>query len=98
MAATTETTTATIEIPAIMTANTYYWRPASTASSRRSNEKRHAETVQKFLDAHAEAITAAGLSVHFEYSESCTHVYKHLEILRNSKKSNITALKKALGI
>lgn len=93
-------TTATTEItlPEILTANTYYWRPASNASSRRANEKRHAETVQRFLDAHADAIRAAGLTVEFSYSESCNNVYKRCEITRNGKKSNITALKKALGI
>lgn len=95
---TIETTTTTIEIPAIMTANTYYWRPASGASARRANEKRHADTVQRFLDTHAAALEAAGISVEFSYSESCNNVYKRLEIYRNGKKSNITALKKALGI
>jgi hypothetical protein len=96
MAATTETTT--IEIPAIMTANTYYWRPSSSASGRRANEKRHTDTVQRFLDTHAAAIAAAGLAVEFSYSESCHNVYKRCEVYRNGKKSNITALKKALGI
>jgi hypothetical protein len=92
------TTETTITLPEILTANTFYWRPGSSASSRRSNEKRHADTVQRFLDAHAEAIAAAELSVSFEYSESCNNVYKRLEIFRKGKKSNITALKKALGI
>ena len=96
MATTNET--ATIEIPAIMTANTYYWRPASNASSRRANEQRHTTTVQAFLDRHADAIRAAGIEVGFSYSESCHNVYKRCEIYRNGKKSNITALKKALGI
>lgn len=94
---TTETTT-TIELPAIMTANTYYWTPSSSASGRRSNEARHAATVQAFLDQHAEAIRAAGLTVEFSYSESCHNVYKRLEVTRNGKRSNVTALKKALGI
>lgn len=92
------TTTTTIEIPAIMTANTYYWTPSSSASGRRSNEKRHAETVQRFLDTHAEALAAAGVTVEFSYSESCNNVYKHLAVYKHGKKSNITALKKALGI
>lgn len=90
--------TAEIALPEILTANTYYWRPASNASSRRANERRHAETVQRFLDRHAEALAAAGVEVSFSYSESCNNVYKRLEITRNGKKSNITALKKALGI
>ena len=87
-----------IVLPEILTANTYYWRPASSASSRRSNERRHTETVQRFLDTHADALTAAGIEVEFSYSESCNNVYKKLGVYRNGKKSNITALKKALGI
>jgi hypothetical protein len=97
MTATTDETT-TIEIPAIMTANTYFWRPGSSASQRRANEKRYAAEVQAFLDRHAEALAAAGISVEFSYWESCNHVYKRLEIYRNGKRSNIRALKKALGI
>lgn len=94
---TTETTTA-IVLPEILTANTFYWRPGSSASSRRANEaRRHAE-VQRFLDAHADALVAAGVTVEFSYSESCNNVYKRVEIYRNGKKSNITAVKKALGI
>lgn len=92
------TTNETIQLPEILTANTYFWRPGSSASQRRSNEKRHAETVQRFLDTHADAIAAAGLEIEFEYSESCNNVYKRLTIWKNGKKSNITALKKALGI
>jgi hypothetical protein len=96
MTAMTETTT--IELPAILTANTYFWRPGSSASQRRANERRRIAEVQAFLDRHAAALQAAGITVHFEYSESCSHVYKRLEIYRNGKRSNIRALKKALGI
>ena len=95
---TTETTATTIELPAILTANTYYWTPSSSASGRRSNEVRRAAEVQRFLDQHADAIRAAGLTVAFSYSESCHNVYKRLEITRNGKRSNITALKRALGL
>ena len=93
---TTETTS--IELPAILTANTYHWTPSGTASGRRSNEKRHAAEVQRFLDQHADAINAAGLSIEFSYSESCNNVYKHLEIYQNGVKKDIRALKKALGV
>lgn len=92
------TTTTTIELPAILTANTYYWRPGSSASHRRSNEKRHADAVQRFLDTHAEALNAAGISVEFSYSESCNNVYRHLAVYQNGVKKDIRALKKALGI
>lgn len=90
--------TTDITLPEILTANTYYWRPGSSASSRRSNERRHVATVQRFLDTHAEALAAAGIEVSFSYSESCNNVYKRFEVTRNGKRSNITAIKKALGI
>jgi hypothetical protein len=87
-----------IVLPEILTANTYYWRPASHANSRRANEQRRAGEVQRFLDQHAATLAAAGVEVVFEYSESCNHVYKRFEVYRHGKKSNVTALKKALGI
>lgn len=90
--------TTTVEIPAILTANTYYWKPSSSASGRRSNEKRHADQVQRFLDTHAETLQAAGITVEFSYSESCHNVYKSLTIYKNGVKKDIRALKKALGI
>lgn len=93
---TTETTT--VSLPEILTANTYFWRPGSNASSRRSNEQRRAAEVQRFLDQHADALAAAGVEVSFSYSESCNNVYKRVEVTRNGKRSNITAVKKALGI
>jgi uncharacterized FlaG/YvyC family protein len=92
------TTTSETTLPEILTANTFYWRPGSSASSRHSNEQRHTEAVQRFLDAHTEAIAAAGLSIEFSYSESCNNVYKRLEIYQNGTKKDIRALKKALGI
>lgn len=92
------TTTTAIVLPEILTANTYFWRPGSSASQRRSNEARRTREVQAFLDTHAAALQAAGVTVDFSYSESCSNVYKRLEIYRNGKRSNITALKRALGI
>lgn len=94
---TTKTTT-TIELPAILTANTYFWSPSGSASGRRSNESRHTAEVQRFLDANAEALQAAGITVEFSYSESCHNVYKSLSVYKNGVKKDIRALKKALGI
>lgn len=91
-------TTSTIELPAILTANTYFWTPGSSASHRRSNEARRAAEVQRFLDTHADALHAAGITVEFSYSESCNNVYKSLAIYKNGVKKDIRALKKALGI
>ena len=93
---TTETTT--IELPAILTANTYFWTPGGSASQRRSNERRRADEVQCFLDANAAAIQAAGIEVDFSYSESCNNVYKSVAVYQNGEKKTIRALKKALGI
>ena len=83
---TTATQTTTIELPAILTANTYFWTPSSSASGRRSNEKRYADQVQAFLDTHAAALAAAGITVEFSYSESCHNVYKSLAIYKDGVK------------
>lgn len=94
-------------LPQILTANTYFWRSGSSASQRRSNEKRHTETVESFLRSNGFDITVSngedvigerdGVKVHFSYRESCKNVYKHLKITRNGKRSNIRALKKLLA-
>lgn len=91
-------TPTTKEIPSIMTANTYFWSPASNASSRRRNEVRHEAEVAEFVRANADALAAAGIEIEFDYSESCRNVYKHCTITRNGKRSNITAVRKALGL
>lgn len=88
----------TIEIPSILTANTYFWRPGSSASARRSNEARRAAEVQQFLNRHAEALAAAGVTVEFSYGESCNNVYKSVAIYKDGVRKDIRALKKALGI
>ena len=93
----TETTTS-IELPAILTANTYFWAPGSSASHRRANELRHANEVAAFLNRHAGTLAAAGIEVSFSYSESCHNVYKTLEVYQHGEKKTIRALKKALGI
>lgn len=87
-----------IQLPEILTANTYFWRPGSSASQRRWNEKRRIAEVQAFLDRHAATLAAAGITVEFSYKESCNHVYKHVAIYQNGVKKDIRALKKALGL
>ncbi len=39
-------TTKAVELPAILTANTFYWRPGRTARERRANEQRHYAEVE----------------------------------------------------
>lgn len=92
------TQTTTPHIPEILTANTYFWTPAGSASSRRSVEKRRNNEVAQFIEANQEALNAAGIEINFSYSESCKNVYKSCKITRNGKRSNITAVRKALGI
>lgn len=94
----TATIALTPVIPSILTANTYYWNPAGSASGRRSNEKRHNSDVARFIAANRESLDAAGIVIKFDYSESCHNVYKTCTITRNGKRSNITAVRKALGL
>jgi uncharacterized FlaG/YvyC family protein len=91
-------TTKAVELPAILTANTFYWRPGRTARERRANEQRHYAEVEAFLEAHKEILQTAGIEVQFSYSESCNHVYKHIRVYQNGVRKDIRALKKALGI
>ncbi len=92
------TQTPAVSIPDILTANTYFWSPAGSASGRRSNEKRHNGEVERFIQANRVALDAAGITIRFDYSESCSHVYRTFKVFRNGKKSNITAIYKALGL
>jgi hypothetical protein len=94
----TEQTSTSPVIPSILTANTYFWAPGSSASHRRNNEARHNAEVERFIQANQAALEAAGVVINFSYSESCHNVYKHCEITRNGKRSNITAVRKALGL
>jgi len=87
----------TPNIPEILTANTYFWSPGGSASSRRSNEKRRNGEVAHFIAANQGDLNAAGIEIDFSYSESCRNVYKTCKITRNGKRSNITAVRKALG-
>lgn len=90
--------TPTVSIPDIMTANTYFWRPSGNASGRRNNEARRNRQVEQFIAANKAALDAAGIVIDFNYSESCKNVYKYCRITRNGKRSNIIAVRKALGL
>ena len=97
-----------LTLPSILTANTYFWSPSGSADGRRRSEESKQSTVASFFQAAGFTVarngnsvnaTGHGLSVTFHYSESCKIVYKSLEVYRdNGKKSNITAIRKALGI
>ncbi len=84
-------------IPEILTANTYFWRPSGSASGRRSNEAQRNGEVKSFIEANREALDAAGIEINFSYSETCQNVYKRCQITRNGRRSNITAVRKALS-
>lgn len=95
--------TTKIAEPEILTANTYFWKPASSSSGRRKNEEFRLAQVAKFFRAIGLTVTEKigivigekdNLYVEFTYSESCNNVYKGLEIYRAGKKSNITSLRK----
>jgi len=88
----------TPSIPDIMTANTYYWSPSGSASGRRSNEARRNGEVARFIAANQAALDKAGIVIDFSYSESCHNVYKRCPITCNGKRSNITAVRKAMGL
>jgi hypothetical protein len=101
---TTSQTTITVPAePAILSANTYFWGAASTASNRRRNEERRQAEVAAYFEALGFEVersgdnvfaTGHGLEIKFHFSESCTNVYKSLSVSRNGKASNITAIRK----
>jgi hypothetical protein len=83
-----ETTSTTTSIPDILTANTYFWRPASTASGRRNNEaRRNGES--RASRSNKCILDAAGIEIEFSYSKlpKCYKTSSHHE----RKASNITA-------
>lgn len=101
---TTQVQTPAIAEPQILTANTYFWSPSSSANGRRSNEERKTNDVAAYLKSLGFQITKhdsnnvlaenGEIEVHFHYSESCKNVYKSLCVFKGGKKSNITALRK----
>jgi hypothetical protein len=97
--------TTTNQIPQILTANTYFWKPSTSASGRRSNENRRLSEVADFFKQLGfdvempDRVVAnkAELRVIFTYSETCNNVYKTLAVYKNGKVSNITAIKKLIS-
>ena len=96
---------ATLTIPTILTASTYFWTPSASANGRRASEDKKLTEVADFLKAlgfeveqNAERVfaTLGEIEVTFFYSESCKNVYKNLTIYKGGKKSNISAIKKLL--
>ena len=92
-----ETTKRQVEIPDILEANTYFWKPASNASGRRRNEQRRLTEVETWLESNAKTLQDGGFEVGFTYEESVKNVYKRLVIYRNGKRSNLLALKNWLA-
>lgn len=94
----------TINEPAILTANTYFWTPGLSADQRRRSEVKRIMEVKSYLEAlgfttqrqgdSVSATHAAGIEVAFCYRESCKNVYKSLSITRGGKRSNVTAIRK----
>jgi hypothetical protein len=91
--------------PAILTENTYFWRPSGKASARRfASAERRAEVAAWFrslgLDVEETDSYVVGrleankIEAKFWYAESCQNVYKSLTVSRYGKRSNITALRK----
>ena len=92
-----------ISEPSILSANTYFWSSGSSASQRRSSESRNINNVAEYfrsiglnVTVSCDTVTGTNDSIEatFFYSESCANVYKTLSIYRNSKKSNISAIRK----
>jgi hypothetical protein len=68
-----EKTAVKIEVPYIVTTNTYFWTPQGSASGRRSAEKRRNAELEQFSDQFEKVPT---VYVDGSYSESCKNVYK----------------------
>ncbi len=104
---TTSNNIAAPSIPEILTANTYYWSSFGDASSRRRAEEKRQSQVAEFFKAAGFQVERSGDNViaekdgvcaEFHYSESCKNVYKTFSVTSNGKRSNITAIRKILGI
>jgi hypothetical protein len=90
--------------PAILSANTWFWKPSSCASGRRRSERLRQAEVAEYLRSlgldveerpEMDKVVASGhgLEVEFYYRESCTSVYKTLVVRKGGKLSNIRALR-----
>lgn len=81
--------------PKILTQNSYFWKPAGNAQRRRDNEQKKHQEVDDFLKSLPDPYEY-GLEVWFEYSESCTSVYKRFTVNRTAdgSKTNIKIFRK----
>lgn len=101
-----------MEIPSIITANTFYWKPQTAADSRRRKESQHLATVKTFLtnlgftctlQEHSKSVSGQTtfqgklVEVHFTYRESTKNVYKSFTVWYGGKNSNITIVKKMVA-
>jgi hypothetical protein len=84
-----------ITAPSIITANTYFWSPQGSASGRRSNERRHQDTGDAFINEVYQY--TKGVDLEFAYDESCRNVYKRFSVRIDGKNSNIKGLAGALA-
>lgn len=92
-------------MPAILTANTFFYKPATSADNRRRNELQTQKLVADFFSELGFEVELSDclvnarkddLQVSFTYEESAKNIYKSLSIYKNGKRSNITAIKKLL--
>jgi len=80
-----------LDIPAILTANCYFWTPNGSASGRRSNENRREGEASIFVKALAKLTgKKAPWNLHFSYEETCKNVYKTVTYEIDGNTTNIT--------
>lgn len=91
----------TVKIPAIITANTFFWKPAMKASQRRSNEERRLQEVASFFEQNGFDISfednkvfgrKGNIEITFFYKESTQKVYKNVEVFVDGSKRDIRKL------
>ena len=70
--------------------SSYFWNPATNASSRRQNEKNFP------INEYAIETKDGILKVRPHYKESCNHVYYQLSIQLGDKKKSIRSLKQLI--
>lgn len=92
-----------LSIPRILRANTYFWRPGGSAANRRSNEANRLSEVARWCERlgleverkSGEVIATSEdgeIEVYFSYTESCKNVYRHFQVTRFGRRSNIIGL------
>jgi len=95
--------------PSILTEHVFYYKPESSALSRRRIERIMLQTVEDFLKSLGfEIVTTIPqgrlhgilirdketIRVFFQYYQTCKNVYKSFQVYVDDKKSNISALRK----